>query len=90
MELFREAGRLFRDSADLFTEAGWTQVLLGQGVLPERWHPLSGQLSADELAEFMAIEARLCRERATRLGSHDAFLAGLAGRGAMQQAEALA
>jgi tryptophan 7-halogenase len=32
--LFREAGRIFRDGAELFTEAGWVQVLLGQGQLP--------------------------------------------------------
>jgi tryptophan halogenase len=76
MALFREAGRIFHDGKELFTQAGWVQVLLGQGVLPESWHPLAGQLTASELAEFFDIQARLCRERAARMTPHDEFLAG--------------
>jgi tryptophan halogenase len=73
--LFREAGRVFRDGAELFTEVGWVQVLLGQGVLPAGWHPLAEQLSPGELREFLEIQGRLCRERAARMVGHDQFLA---------------
>jgi tryptophan 7-halogenase len=62
--LFREAGRIFRDGNELFTEVGWVQVLLGQGILPEAWHPLAEQLTPSELAEFLNLQARICRERA--------------------------
>jgi tryptophan halogenase len=79
IELFREAGRIFREGQELFTEAGWVQVLLGQGVTPAGWHPLADQLTAAELAEFMALSARICRERAAGLGRHEAFLAASAG-----------
>jgi tryptophan halogenase len=77
LELFREAGRIFREGAELFTEAGWVQVLLGQGVIPEAWHPLANQLSASELAEFLQLVAGIGRERAIRLKSHEEFLAGV-------------
>jgi tryptophan halogenase len=73
--LFREAGRIFRDGQELFTEVGWVQVLLGQGILPESWHPLAELLTPTELGEFLQIQARVCRERAARMMPHDRFLA---------------
>ena len=73
--LFREAGRIFRDGNELFAEAGWVQVLIGQGVLPERWHPLADQLPPAELAGFVGLVARLARERAAAMPGHGAFLA---------------
>jgi tryptophan halogenase len=74
--LFRESGRVFREGNELFTEAGWVQVLLGQGVEPEGWHPLAELLSADELGGFLELQARLCRERAKAMTAHDDFLVG--------------
>jgi tryptophan halogenase len=73
--LFREAGRIFRDSTELFTEVGWVQVLLGQGVLPESWHPLAEQLTEAELREFLGLQAQMCSDRARRMTGHDQFLA---------------
>jgi tryptophan halogenase len=75
IDLFREAGRIFRDGTELFTEVGWVQVLLGQGVIPTSWHPLAEQLTPAELAEFLGLQARICRERAQRMMPHDQFLA---------------
>lgn len=75
IELFREAGRLFRDGTELFAEVGWVQVLLGQGIVPERWHPLADQLTPAELGEFLGLQARICRDRAARMMPHDRFLA---------------
>jgi tryptophan halogenase len=75
IDLFREAGRIFRDGTELFAEVGWVQVLLGQGIIPEAWHPLAELLTPTELAEFLALQARICRERAARMQPHDRFLA---------------
>jgi tryptophan halogenase len=72
--LFREAGRIFREGHELFTEAGWVQVLIGQGILPDGWHPLADQLSGAELADFLGLLARLHRERAAAMPDHAAFL----------------
>lgn len=72
--LFREAGRIFRDGNELFTEAGWVQVLLGQGIIPDAWHPLAEQLPAADLADFLALLARLNRERAAAMPDHADFL----------------
>ncbi|MGL6042294.1 MAG: tryptophan halogenase family protein [Sandaracinobacteroides sp.] len=75
IDLFREAGRIFRNGSELFTEVGWVQVLLGQGVLPEGWHPLAEQLTVAELGEFLELQAQTCRDRARRMSGHDQFLA---------------
>ncbi len=40
IDLFRACGRLFRFEDELFSENSWIAVLLGQGVIPERWDPL--------------------------------------------------
>ncbi len=58
-----------------FLETGWALVLLGQGILPERWHPLADLLTPAELGGFLGVQARICREQAARMTAHDQFLA---------------
>jgi tryptophan halogenase len=52
-DLFREGGRLYRDPEDLFREASWVQVMLGQGVMPESYHAMADNISDEQLSEFM-------------------------------------
>ena len=56
--LFRANGRIDRSEKDLFTELAWQQVLIGQGIMPERHHPLANQLSDAQLADFIATTRR--------------------------------
>lgn len=78
--LFRDGGRVFREHEELFTEPGWVQVLIGQGIVPIGWHPLVDQLNADERAGFLDSIARMCAEVARALPSHDQTLAQLVGK----------
>ena len=32
----------------------WVQILIGQGILPQSYHPLVDQLPNEELARYMA------------------------------------
>ena len=73
--LFAATGTINRDSEELFTEVAWTQVMLGQGVVPRAWHPLADALTRDQLAEFMALASRHAETIAGRLPDHAAFLA---------------
>jgi tryptophan halogenase len=82
IELFQAGGHIFREHEELFTEAGWMQVLIGQGFLPAAWHPLADQAPESELTEYLAlIEGLIAREVAT-MPRHEDFIAKLAAAGA--------
>ena len=44
IELFREIGRVFRKNEELFVENSWVQVMMGQGIVPQSYHPVAGKL----------------------------------------------
>ena len=54
IELFRQAGRVFKVPTELFGENSWIQVMLGQGLLPEQYHPIVNMMSDEELAGFLS------------------------------------
>lgn len=61
--LWRGKGHIVREHEELFTEAGWLQVLAGQGVETEGWHPLADAIPAADLREFLdTIHALYARE----------------------------
>jgi tryptophan halogenase len=54
IELFRDTGRIFRKSDELFAENSWIQVMMGQGIVPLSYHPIARKLRDDELDKFLA------------------------------------
>ncbi len=50
LELFRAAGRIQRDDHEIFTEPSWLAVAVGQGCVPQRWHPIADAIGDDEVA----------------------------------------
>ncbi|MDZ4350514.1 MAG: tryptophan halogenase family protein [Xanthomonadaceae bacterium] len=75
IELFRTGGRVHRDAEELFTEGSWVQVFLGQGIIPERHHPLADSLEMARLEEFMASIRGAVERAADSLPQHAEFLA---------------
>ena len=73
--LFEANGHIVREHEELFTEVGWLQVLVGQGVMPQGYHPLADQIAEADLAEFMETIPLLYRREADRMQSHAAFIA---------------
>ena len=53
IELFRETARVFRGSNELFAENSWIQVMLGQGIVPARHHPVADLMGDAELSAFL-------------------------------------
>jgi tryptophan halogenase len=74
-ELFRSTGRIYRDNEELFTETGWLQVLLGQGVAPEAHHPIADTLSEADLRQFLSDIKTLIRRAVSQMSSHQSFIA---------------
>jgi len=75
LELFAASGRVGRDADDLFREASWVQVMLGQGIMPADYDPMADRLSDAQLGEFLAnLDAVITRSVET-LPTHADYLA---------------
>ncbi|MCV2370464.1 tryptophan halogenase family protein [Roseateles oligotrophus] len=53
MELFRCDGRYLRNGEDFFALPSWVQVMLGQGIVPQSYHPIVDNMPEDRLLEFV-------------------------------------
>ena len=53
IELFRETGRVFRKNEELFAENSWIQVMMGQGIMPQAYHPVATKLLDEELDQLL-------------------------------------
>lgn len=82
LDLFRATGRLFRENEELFVEIGWFQVLTGQNIEPQQYHPLADALTHDELAGFFGDVGKIIGGTAARLPSHEDFIAQYCASGA--------
>ena len=51
--LFRESGKTSVGYGDLFQDIAWQQVMLGQELLPEDFHPLANTIDDKQLEGFM-------------------------------------
>ena len=51
--LYRSHGRIFRKGDELFADASWLQVMHGQGLRAQGYHPLVDQRSKEDIAAFL-------------------------------------
>jgi tryptophan halogenase len=75
LEIFNATGQIFREGEELFTEQSWLQVMVGQGILPRRHHPLADGLPREKLEEFLGSIRALIRGAVEQMSSHDRFVA---------------
>lgn len=75
LALFRNAGRLHREQAELFTEVSWLQVLVGQGVLPQTYHPVVDLHTDAEIRHLLAGTRKVLQDMAADVPDHSAFIA---------------
>jgi len=80
IDLFEEGGSIVRESDELFTEEAWSQVMIGQGVMPRTTSPLANQVPTDELGDYMDTIADAYRRKAGMLPSHADYLANMLGQ----------
>lgn len=74
MALFKQTGKLFRQQNDLFLESSWLQVMVGQGIEPNDYHPIANNLSEPQLLNMLKKMREVKQEPLTSLPSHDEFL----------------
>jgi tryptophan halogenase len=73
-EQFARSGRIMLSTDELFREASWFAVLIGQGHRPRDYNPLIDTIdSGANLAYLQRIKSEI-REAAARLPTHQSFL----------------
>ena len=74
IELFKQSGHVYKAEQELFGEASWLQVMLGQGLLPQNYHPIVDSMSDDELKRFLESIKNHVAKKANSLPSHIDFI----------------
>ena len=74
INLFRANGRIFRYSDELFTQSAWLQVMVGQGLVPQGYHPKAEQISSAQLKDFLSQVKSLVDLSVGSMPTHEAFL----------------
>ncbi len=74
IDLFRETGRVFRVPTELFAENSWIQVMLGQGIVPEQYHPVVDVMSDGELDRFLREIRSRVDNAVAQLPRHDVYV----------------
>ncbi|MCK0127586.1 tryptophan halogenase family protein [Erythrobacter sp. F6033] len=72
--LFASSGRVGRDADDLFREASWVQVMLGQNVTPRSHDPMANGLNDVQLSEFLTNVRKLIEKSVDGLPTHEQFI----------------
>jgi tryptophan 7-halogenase len=73
---FKKFGRVVSRGPELFRNHAWLSVMLGQGIVPERYEPMVNVRSHVDAPHFMASLARVIGEAAGVAPSHRAYIAG--------------
>jgi tryptophan halogenase len=74
IELFKQTGRVFQVPTELFGENSWTQVMLGQGLMPEQYHPIVNMMTDEELKNFLDGIDQTVNNLVGQLPSHKDFI----------------
>lgn len=74
IEQFRANGYIHREHEELFTEQGWLQVLIGQGIEPEVHNPLADAMPEQELVTMLERIAARHSTAVAAMPDHIQFL----------------
>ena len=74
VEQWKAGAFIQREHEELFTEVGWFQVLVGQGVLPEAYNPMADALPEVDLRALLEQVERDCVEEARAMPRHMDFV----------------
>lgn len=75
IELWRSHGRLTRVNGELFAEAGWLQVMEGQGLMPRAYNPLADLMPEQDVAAFVDNIGGVIGRCADAMPTHAEFIA---------------
>ena len=74
IDLWRSNGRVFRENDELFGEESWTQVFIGQGIMPKSYDPLVRIKSDPQIEQFLGNIAATISRCVDVMPSHDEYV----------------
>ena len=74
IDLFRTHGRVYREGNELFTKLSWLQVLHGQRIRPQAYHPLADLRTEAEIAEYLDEVSGVIASCVKAMPSHNRFI----------------
>ena len=74
MALFSASGVIHSPQESLFSENAWTQVMLGQGLMPTSAHPLASALTTKQTTELLDNLRKIISKTTDGMTSHDDYL----------------
>ncbi len=75
MAIFADSAAIFNDNNDIFRDASWLQVMMGQGSKPTDFHPAAKVPSNEDLLKTMHNLLRTKQQPLGHLTAHDQYLA---------------
>ncbi|MEL7110336.1 MAG: tryptophan halogenase family protein [Pseudomonadota bacterium] len=74
IDLFQEAGRVFRYEDELFTRPSWVAVLIGQNILPKTIDPIVEGLNEQDIARSLSSMRTAMTGAAQKMETHETYL----------------
>jgi tryptophan halogenase len=74
LDLYRRTGRIVRYNSELFDVPSWLQVMWGQGLRPQAYHPMVNAAKPEDVKRFIDDSARNVRDQVAALSDHAAYI----------------
>jgi tryptophan halogenase len=74
IKLFAESGLVFKGDSEIFRIDSWTQVMLGQRIMPKSYHPIVNVMDEKDLYKSLHEFAEGIRKRVEQLPTHQEFV----------------
>jgi tryptophan halogenase len=75
MDLFRTDGRYFRNGEDFFALPSWVQVMLGQRIVPQAYHPMVDEMPEERLVDHVESMRAMLAHAVAAMPTHQEWIA---------------
>ncbi|WP_041523020.1 tryptophan halogenase family protein [Gilvimarinus agarilyticus] len=75
LELFKSDAQAYQTDSELFRVDSWTQVMLGQGLMPDDYHPVARAMGDEYLKKFMLEYRQSLQKMVQSMPLHHEFIA---------------
>jgi tryptophan halogenase len=74
IDLFRVNGCFFRNGTEMFGQTSWVQVMIGQGIVPEAYHPAVEWVRDEDLYQYVDHVEKVIAGCVAVMPPHQAFI----------------